>query len=132
LCDWSQFECNEKGCYDTGEALEAHYPEDARVWLNSVPFHEQGNGDYLALYVGADWSGKEYPVVYLDHDGCGFSRVLSASFDEFLQVWEELDYVHAFFLREFFVDPVTGHINPNSPKKKKLKALFKEALEREG
>jgi hypothetical protein len=126
LCNAEQFEDNEIGCYDTGEAMQRDYPADGKLWLSSVPFYEQGNGDYLALYVGADRPGNDYPVVYLDHDGCGYSRLLSASFDEFLGSWEELSYIHAFFISEFFRDPVTGYVNPKLRRKEELKALFQK------
>jgi hypothetical protein len=127
LCDISQFENNGRGCYDTGEAMAQDFPGDSVLWLNSVPFYEQGNGDYLGLYVGSDLRSRDYPVVYLDHDGSGFSRVLAASFDEFLEAWEDLDYIHPFFLREFFLDAGSEHINPKIPKKEQLTALFRRA-----
>jgi len=124
LCDKERFARDEKGRYDTGEALEKAYPEDAKLWIHSVPFHEVGNGDCLGLYVGPDRRKKECPVVYLDHDGYGGSRVLAPSFDEFLVAWEELKYIGAFFLRQFFLDPISQSINPNSPKKRLLDDLF--------
>jgi hypothetical protein len=126
LCDSSQFEINEKGCMDMAEGFERRYPEDARLWVNSVPFHEAGNGDYIALYVGDDRRAQDFPVVYLDHDGCGFSGFISNSFDEFLTAWEGLRYIHGFFLREYYFNPVSGSLNPASPKRAELDALFQK------
>ena len=125
LCHWDKFDSNERGRDDTGEALQRDYPEDARFWLNSVPFYEAGDGDCLGLYVGTDWMGEEYPVVKLDQHGCGWSKVVAPSFDEFLSVWEELNYLHPCFLIPYLRDPITGYISPNSPKTEKLKALFR-------
>jgi SMI1-KNR4 cell-wall len=125
LCDSSRFETNERGCFDTAEALEKRLPEEARLWANSVPFHECGNGDFVGLYVGNDRQGDAFPVVYLDHDGCGASEVLAPNFEEFLIAWEELNYIHGFFLREYFFNPIRGSINPNSPKKADLDDLFR-------
>jgi hypothetical protein len=109
---------------DFGADLEQTYPEDAKLWLKSVPFMEIANGDYLGLYVGPGRRGKEPPVAYLDHDGCGFSRIISGSFDQFLRVWEDLYYVNPLHLRGLFVDPVTGYLNATSPKKMQLQELF--------
>src|SRR5581483_4217019 len=68
LCDSRQLEDGELGCRDLGEAYQKRFPEDAKLWVNSVPFHECGNGDCIALYVGDDRERNEFPVVYLDHD----------------------------------------------------------------
>jgi len=118
---------NERGCWDTGEPYEMRYPEAARLWTNSVPFHACGNGDYIGLYVGDDKRGDEFPVVYLDHDGSGGSGLLSPNFDQFLADWEKLRYIHGSFLGRFFLNPIRGSINPDSPKKAALDALFRSA-----
>jgi hypothetical protein len=55
-------------------------PEDPydRVWHGKVGFHEVGNGDYLAIDIGADADG---PVVYLSHEDCeGHGHVLGPNF----------------------------------------------------
>jgi len=125
LCDIDEFEANERGCFHTGEGHQKIYPEDARLWMNSVPFHEGGNGDFIALYVGNDRCSADFPVVYLDHDGCGASEVLAPSFDDFLIAWEALYYIHGSFLTQFFLNPVRGTIDPESPKRAAIADLFR-------
>ncbi len=125
LCDSTEFATNERGCWDTADALAGDYPEDARLWSESVPFYECGNGDYVALYLGRGRKEDDCPVVYLCHDGYGASRVLAPSFEEFLIQWEQLCYIHPSFLVQFFLDPVRQCINAKSPKKEGLHELLR-------
>lgn len=67
----------------------ANYPEDKRLWLQSVPFIAMENGDYLGLFVTSD--EEEPPVVYLAHDDESFT--LAPSFTAFLEVWERVAYI---------------------------------------
>jgi hypothetical protein len=127
LCDSGHFEDNEIGCRDMGQAFDNQCPGEAQLWVNSVPFHECGNGDCITLYVGDDRRGDEFPVVYLDHDGYG-SFLLAPNFDEFLVAWEELRYIHGSFLAQFFHNPIRGTINTASPKKAVLDDLFRSAM----
>lgn len=126
LCDHARFYENQIGCYDLGTGWELEKPEAAKLWLNSVPFHDVGNGDCFGLYVGSDRRGRDYPVVYLDHDACS-CVVLAPSFDEFLAAWEKLCYIGGFFLRDFLLDPISGSINPNSKKRELLRDLLRTA-----
>jgi hypothetical protein len=91
-----------------------------------------GNGDFIALYDGGNLKGADFPVVYLDHDGCGETKLLAPSFDEFLNAWEKLYYIQAGLLRGYFTDPVRGTINPESPKKACLDDLFRLGKESKG
>jgi hypothetical protein len=122
---FGNFAENEVGCFDWGEACaEEGNAVEAKLWLNSVPFWESGCGDCLALYVGEDRPGSEFPVVFLDHDGHSIGPV-APSFDAFLKTWEELSYLHGFFLFQYFWDEHRGIIDATSPNKAGLDELFR-------
>jgi hypothetical protein len=125
LCDATKFAYHQRAVLDFGLGLVEEYPEDSRLWVNSVPFLPVGNGDRLALYVGTDWEGEDHPVVYLDHEGYGFSCLIAPSFDQFLESWERLFYVGPLWLR-YFIDPVSGHLNPDSKKQRLLQELLSQ------
>jgi hypothetical protein len=80
--------------------------------------------DYIAVYIGEKRNTDEFPVVFLDHDGYG-SRQLAASFDEFLVAWEELRYLHGFFLCQYFMDAHGATLDTASPRKAALDELFR-------
>jgi len=124
FCNGRELPAVQSACLEWGAALDKDYPEDKKIWSKSVPFLQILNGDYLALYVGPGRRGRQAPVAYLDHDGCGFSRIIAGSFDQFLRAWEGLYYVNPLELRTFFVDPISGYLNSTSRKKFQLQELL--------
>ncbi len=101
------------------ETWVAEYPQDKDFWLNSVPFIEMNNGDYLALYIA---EAKDNPtVVYLAHDE---SFIISESFTDFLSHWERLCYIgpEVWMLENFRGE--NGYINSNTDKAKLLRNLL--------
>jgi hypothetical protein len=71
------------------ETWIAEYPQDKSFWLNSVPFIEMNNGDYLAL--DTTEAKDNPPVIYLSHDDESF--VIAESLTDFLTYWERLCYI---------------------------------------
>jgi hypothetical protein len=128
LCDISWIEEREMGCLDTADATRELFPEGARIWANSVPFHAVGNGDYFALYTGPDRENDELPVVFLDHDNCLGTKKLGRTFDDFLSHWEDLHYLDAQFLIQTFLDPIRGALNTRSPTKVAFDEFLQTAL----
>ncbi len=102
------------------ETWVAEYPQDKNFWLNSVPFAEMNNGDYLALDIT---EAKDNPfVVYLSHDDESF--VIAESFTDFLTHWERLCYIgpEVWMLENFRGE--NGYINSNSGKAEDLRKLL--------
>ena len=102
------------------ETWVAEYPRDKSFWLNSVPFVEMNNGDYLGLDIT---EAKDNPhVVYLSHDNESF--VISESFTDFLTHWERLCYFgpEVWMLENFRGE--NGYINSDSVKAEDLRKLL--------
>jgi hypothetical protein len=102
------------------ETWVAEYPQDKAFWLNSVPFVEMNNGDYLALDVT---EGRDNPpVVYLSHDDESF--IIAESFTDFLTHWERLCYIgpEIWMLENFRSED--GYINSNSDNTEDLRKLL--------
>jgi hypothetical protein len=102
------------------ETWIAEYPQDKSFWLNSVPFVEMNNGDYLAL--DATEKTDNPPVVYLSHDEESF--VIAESFTDFLTHWERLCYIgpEVWMLENFRNEK--GYINSDSVEAKDLRKLL--------
>ena len=102
------------------ETWVAEYPQDNFFWLNSMPFVEMNNGDYLALDIA---EARDNPtVVYLAHDDESF--VIAESFTDFLLHWERLCYIgpEIWTLENFRGE--NGYINSNTDKAKRLRNLL--------
>jgi SMI1 / KNR4 family (SUKH-1) len=58
---------------------------DERLWQDKLPFHNIGNGDFIAIDVS---SSEPQPIVYLSHE-LAFSHgyVLGADFIDFMDRW---------------------------------------------
>lgn len=96
------------------------YPNEQKFWLNSVPFFEMRNGDYLALDVTVKKDNP--PVIYLSHDD--ESSVISNSFTDFLTNWERLCYIGPEgWLLDIFQDE-KGFICSDTEKEDKLRNIF--------
>jgi hypothetical protein len=81
------------------------------VWHGKFAFQEVGNGDYLAIDVGADAPGS---VVYLSHDdGRGHGRHLGADFQDFLLRWSRLGCVGAEDWQWLPFTPAGGYLDPS-------------------
>lgn len=102
------------------ETWVAEYPQDKGFWLNSVPFAEMNNGDYLALNI---MEAKDNPpVIYLSHDD--ESSMIASSFTDFLTHWEQLCYVGPeIWMLQNFRDE-NGFINLDSGKAKDLRKML--------
>ena len=121
--------CFLPGLADAAEAYEENGDHvNKNFWANSIPFHDCGNGDFLAIYTGNDCPTGTFPVAYLDHDGGEYSSVISPDFDTFLDVWERLYYVEPGLIlgREFY-DEQTGYINPIAKRKEDLDKFWTAA-----
>lgn len=102
------------------ETWISEYPNEQRFWLNSVPFIEIQNGDYIALDITERKNNPQ--VIYLSHDDESF--VISESFTNFLTNWEDLCYIGpASWLLENFQNE-KGFISADSERAEKLKRLF--------
>jgi hypothetical protein len=102
------------------ETWVAEYPQDKNFWLNSVPFAEMNNGDYLALDT-TEAKGNP-PVIYLSHDDK--SSIIAGSFTAFLKCWERLCYIGPeSWMLENFLDE-NGYINSDSIKADDLRRLL--------
>jgi hypothetical protein len=102
------------------ETWVAEYPQDKNFWLNSVPFVEMNNGDYLSLNITEE---KDNPsVVYLSHDDESF--IIAESFTDFLTHWERLCYIgpESWMLENFRNE--NGYINSVSNKAELLRELL--------
>lgn len=102
------------------ETWIVEYPNEQKFWLNSVPFFEMRNGDYLALDIAEEKDNP--PVIYLSHDD--ESSVISESFTDFLTNWESLCYIGPEgWLLDIFQNE-KGFICPDSGKAEKLRNIF--------
>ena len=102
------------------ETWVAEYPQDKSFWLNSVPFAEMNNGDYLAL--DTTEAKDNPPMIYLSHDDESF--IIAESFTDFLTHWERLCYIgpESWMLENFLGE--NGYINSNSEKAEDLRRLL--------
>lgn len=123
LCKAREFRAYQEACLDLSEWLLEAHPKDGRFWADSVPFIDLLNGDYVALFRGS----KKLPVVYLDHDGNGYSKIIAPGFDEFLLGWEKLHYLNPDSVRALFVTSA-GTIDTTSSKKQMLDKIFEDAI----
>lgn len=71
------------------ETAIAEDPVDQARWLNSLPFYDLNDGDYLAIDLSA--GAEDPPVLFLCHED--ESWVLSPSFSTFLTEWAACRYV---------------------------------------
>jgi hypothetical protein len=96
---------------------------DSQLWHRCVPFQAMRNGDYLALDTVT--LNGQLPVVYLNHDGAGESRIISPSLDAFLDVWEEICYVgpEIWYLAPFF-DVGTKMLTSQAPAASAIRKVF--------
>ena len=102
------------------ETWVAKYPQDKSFWLNSMPFAEMNNGDYLAL--DTTEAKDNPPVIYLSHDDESF--VIAESFTDLLTHWERLCYIGPeFWMLENFLGE-NGYINSDSVKAEHLRKLL--------
>jgi hypothetical protein len=102
------------------ETWVAEYPQDKNFWLNSVPFVEMNNGDYLSLDTTEE---KDNPsVVYLSYDDESF--IIAESFTDFLTHWERLCYIgpEVWMLENFRSE--NGYVNSNTNKAELLRKLL--------
>lgn len=102
------------------ETWIAEYPQDKNFWVNSVPFVEMNNGDYLSVDIT---EAKDNPsVVYLSHDDESF--IIAKSFTDFLTHWERLCYIgpESWMFEKFRSE--TGYINSDSVEAKDLRELL--------
>ncbi len=102
------------------ETWVAEYPQEKNFWLNSVPFAEINNGDYLSLDIT---EAKDNPsVVYLSHDDESF--VVAESFTDFLTHWERLCYLgpDVWMIENFRSE--NRYLNSNSNKAEGLRKLL--------
>ncbi len=72
-----------------GIFMEYPDPAQSAIWLNSLPFQEISNGDYLGLDISI--KDDNPPVIYLSHDGD--SQIIASSFTSFLSTWADLCYI---------------------------------------
>ena len=102
------------------ETWVAEYPQDKNFWLNSMPFAEMNNGDYLALDIIEATDNP--PVIYLSHDDESF--IIAESFTDFLTHWERLCYIgpEVWMLENFRGE--NGYINSDSSKAEDLRKLL--------
>ncbi len=113
---------NLQTCKEWAEIFEEDPdPMQRTFWLNTLPFHWIGNGDYLGL----DLSIKldDPPVVYLSHDG--ESQIIAGSFTSFLRTWADLCYIgpEIWMLQPF--QNATGFIDANSKRADSLRSLLR-------
>ncbi len=102
------------------ETWVAEYPKDKSFWLNSVPFVEMNNGNYLALDITE--AKDNPPMIYLSHDD--ESSVIAGSFTDFLTHWERLCYIGPeSWMLENFQDE-SGYINSDSDKAEHLRKML--------
>src|SRR5262249_49164171 len=110
-----------RGLLDGAQSIAdvAEFPEEGRFFLESFPFLAIANGDKLGTF------GASSSVVYLCHELCGASCVISPSFQDFLTQWEQLYYVGPeLWLLEVFRDPATGFINGQCEKAIELRTII--------
>ena len=122
LCDSQRFAQWQEWCVEGAtETGIADWPEEKALWLRAFPFAGMSDGDFLALDL--ERGTADPPVVYLCHDDQ--SRMLSRSFDDFLEEWRRLCYIgpHPELLEDFF-DPASGYLSGASEKARALRVLF--------
>jgi len=126
ICNIDELVVNRSIALDFGSDFKAEFPEEGALWSRSFPFFELSNGDMLGLYAGENHSDDEteWPVAFLDHDGCGHSRIIESSFDEFMQAWAHLCYISPHHISQYFRNPVSGTIDLESSLVFRLKELF--------
>jgi hypothetical protein len=85
-----------------------------KVWHNKFVFQKVKNGDFLAIDLSAQNSGK---IVYLSHDdGDGHGWVMADSFYELLENWTQLGCVGAEDWQWLpFCENESAGIDPNCP-----------------
>jgi hypothetical protein len=128
LCRASDCEDFLTGFFDIGECMEKNgFPQERLLWHNSFPLCDEGGGNFLGLFMRPRCSEEEYPVVYLSATPGGYSKILDATFDDFLRHWEELYYLWPNLLLQF-CDPTTGRIGPPAEKIDALHQLLTEVL----
>jgi hypothetical protein len=71
------------------ETAIAEDPVDQERWLNSLPFYDLNDGDYLAIDLSQ--GVEDPPVLFLCHED--ESWILSSSFSAFLAEWAACSYV---------------------------------------
>lgn len=102
------------------ETWVAEHPQNKSFWINSVPFIEMNNGDYLALNTLEEKDNP--PVIYLSHDD--ESSLIANSFTDFFGDWEQLCYVGPeIWMLQNFRDE-NGYINSNSDESEELRKLL--------
>jgi cell wall assembly regulator SMI1 len=100
-------------------------PDDSydAVWHHKFPFHEVGNGDYLAFDLNDENYGK---IIYLSHDdGEGHGYEMASSFSELLANWVSLGCVGAEDWQWLpFTNGMKSRIDPNSENGKQWRSLI--------
>ena len=113
-CNWSVeslAQCHEAKQGWIREVFPDRNNEYDAVWHGKLAFQEVGNGDYLAIDVGADAPNS---VIYLSHDdGEGHGRRLGADFQDFLLRWSRLGCVGAEDWQWMPFAPAGGYLDPN-------------------
>lgn len=124
-CRWSVERLAE--CHDAKQSwVREVFPDrnskyDA-VWHEKLAFQDVGNGDYLAIDIGA---GAPNSVVYLSHDdGEGHGRQLGADFRDFLLRWSRVGCVGAEDWQWMPFAPTGGYLDPDC----NLARLFRNRL----
>ncbi|RYD35899.1 MAG: SMI1/KNR4 family protein [Verrucomicrobiaceae bacterium] len=103
---------------------DAESRRERRLWTQSTPFANIGNGDLLAL--GKAAPDREPPVVYLCHDGG--SKMISRSFTGFLRHWEIMSYIGPEgWLLGYWENDKSGCIDSAYPKSQLLRDLLATA-----